>query len=90
MEAPQPDLTIEWRHEGFRVLRIFIQDPLDEATRERLMGKVVTFRHAPDLAGLRAEVQAIARDTGLMSTFTDRPDHASPFGDWVTIGFRRP
>jgi hypothetical protein len=90
LDATYPDLTIEWRRDGFRVLRIFIQDPLDEPTRERLMARVVTFRDAPDLVGLRAEVRAAARDTGLMASFSDQADHSSPFGDWVTIGFRRP
>ncbi len=89
-DAPHPDLTIEWRHDGFHVVRVFIQDPLDQPTRERLMETVVTFRDAPDVAGLRAEVEAIARETGLLSTVADKPDHANPFGDWVTIGFRRP
>ena len=89
METTYPDLTIEWRHDGYRVLRIFVQDPLDQPTRERLMAQVVTFRDAPDLATLRAEVRAIAQDTGLLATFVDQADHSSPFRDWVTIGFRR-
>jgi len=90
MDAPQPDLAIEWRHEGFRVVRIFIQDPLDQPTRERVMAKVMTFRDVPDLVTLRREVEAISLETGLTSTYTDKPDHANPFGDWVTMGFRRP
>ncbi len=89
MDAPQPELTIEWYHEGFHVIRVFVQDPLDMSTRERLMAKVMTFRDAPDLASLRREVDAIATATGLRSTFTDKPDHTNPFGDWVTLGFRR-
>jgi len=90
MDAPQPELTIEWYHDGFRVVRIFVQDPLDLPTRERLMAEVPTFRDTPDLASLRRAVESIAQTTGLRSTFVDQPDHANPFGDWVTLGFRRP
>ena len=89
LDATYPDLTIEWRHDGYRVVRVFVQDPLDAPTRERLMAKVVTFRDAPDLASLRAEVRAIAQDTNLIATFVDQADHSSPYGDWVTVGFRR-
>jgi hypothetical protein len=90
MDAPMPELTIDWRHDGFQVIRIFVQDPLDQPTRERLMATVMTFRDMPDLASLRSAAEAIARDTGLKWTFLDGPDHTNPFGDWVTIGFRRP
>ena len=90
MDAPLPELTMDWRQEGFHVIRIFVQDPLDLATRERLMAAVMTFRDEPDLASLRSAAETIARETGLLWTFTDKPDHTDPFGDWVTIGFRRP
>jgi hypothetical protein len=90
MEAPQPELTIDWRHDGYRVIRIFVQDPLDQATRERLMSVVVTFRDIPDVASLRNAAKAIAQETGLIWTFSDEPDHTDPFGEWVTIGYRRP
>jgi hypothetical protein len=89
MDAPLPELTIEWYHEGFHVIRVFVQDPLDMDTRERLMTRVMTFRDVPDLASLRREVDAIAATTGLRSTFTVQADHTNPFGDWVTLGFRR-
>ena len=61
MDAPQPELTIDWRHDGFQVLRIFVQDPLDLTTRERLMARVMTFRDVQDLATLRSAVEAIAQ-----------------------------
>ena len=89
MEAPQPELTMDWRHDSYRTIRIFVQDPLDLATRERLMTTVMTFRNAPDLASLRASAEAIATETGLTWTFSAKPDHIDPFGEWVTIGFRR-
>ena len=90
MDAPQPELTIDWHHDGFRLIRIFVQDPMDQTTRERLMGTVVTFREVQDLATLRSAVEAITHETGLISTFIDKPDHNDPFREWVTIGFRRP
>jgi hypothetical protein len=89
MDAPQPELTMEWYHEGYQVIRIFVQDPLDMTTRERLMAKVMTFRDVPDLASLRREVDAISLALGLRASFTDKPDYTNPFGDWVTLGFRR-
>ena len=89
MEAPQPELTLDWRYDSYRKIRIFVQDPLDMATRERLMRVVMTFRESADLASLRSAAQAIAGETGLTLTFTDKPDHTDPLGEWVTIGFRR-
>ena len=56
-------------------------------TRERLMAAVPRFREIPDLATLKAQVAAIASDTGLRSTVIHEPDHLDPFGEWVTIGF---
>ena len=90
MDAPMPELTIEWRHDGFHSIRIFVQDPLDQPTRERVMGSVMTFRDIQSIGALRDAAAAIARDTGLKWTFIDGPDHTNPFGDWVTIGYRRP
>lgn len=90
MDAPQPELTMEWRHDGFHSIRIFVQDPLDQPTRERLMGTVMTFREVQGIVALRSAAEAIARATGLVWTFIDGADHINPFGDWVTIGFRRP
>ena len=78
MDAPQPELTIDWHHYGYRVIRIFVQDPLDQATRERLMATAVTFRDTPDVASLRRQVEGIAQETGLISTFADKPDHSDP------------
>jgi len=89
VEAAQPELTMDWRHDSYRTIRIFVQDPLDLTTRERLMSVVTTFRNSPDLASLRSAAEAIATETGLVWTFTDKPDHTDPFGEWVTIGFRR-
>jgi hypothetical protein len=89
MEAPMPELTIEWPHDGFHSIRIYVQDPLDQPTRERLMGTVMTFRDVQGIGALRSAAEAIARETGLRCTFIDGPDHSNPFGDWVTIGFRR-
>ena len=90
MEALQPELTLDWLHDSYRKIRIFVQDPLDLATRERLMSVVMTFRDAADLASLRAAAQGIAVETGLSCIFTAKPDHSDPLGEWVTIGFRRP
>ena len=53
------------------------------------MTTVMTLRDIPDLATLRAAVEAIARETDVQWTFIDGPDHMNPFGDWVTIGFRK-
>lgn len=88
MDAPQPEQNIEWFRDGFRLIRVFVQDPMDMATREHVMAAVVRFREVPDLASLKAEVAAIAADTGLLSTVVHQADHVDPFGEWVTIGFR--
>lgn len=88
MDAPQPEQNIEWFQDGFRLIRVFVQDPMDMATREHVMAAVVRFRDAPDLASLKAEVAAIAAATGLTSTIVHQPDHVDPFGEWVTVGFR--
>lgn len=90
MDAPQPEQTIEWFHDGHRLIRVFIQDPMDMATREQVMAAVVRFRDATDLASLKAQVAAIGAATGLRSTVIHEPDHVDPFGEWVTIGFRSP
>lgn len=89
MDVPQPEQTIEWFHDGYRLIRVFVQDPMDMPTRERLMAAVVALRDITDLATLKAEVAAITSATGLVSTVFDQPDHVDPFGEWVTIGFRR-
>jgi hypothetical protein len=87
MDAPQPEQNIEWFHDRFRVIRVFVQDPMEMATRERVMAAVPRFRELPDLASLKAEVAAIASATGLRSTVIHEPDHIDPFGEWVTVGF---
>jgi hypothetical protein len=87
MDAPQPEQNIEWFHDGYRVIRVFVQDPMDMATRERVMAAVMRFREITSLAALRSEVAAIAAATGLRSTVINDPDHVDPFGEWVTIGF---
>ncbi|MBX3030988.1 MAG: hypothetical protein KF809_12585 [Chloroflexi bacterium] len=87
MDAPQPEQRIEWFHDGFRVIRVFVQDPMDMATREHVMAAVARFREITDLATLKAEVAAIAAATGLASTVVHQADHVDPFGEWVTIGF---
>lgn len=88
MDAPQPEQTIEWFHDRYRLLRVFVQDPMEMATRERVMAAVSRFREITDLAALKAEVAAIAAATGLTSTVVHQADHVDPFGEWVTIGFR--
>jgi hypothetical protein len=87
MDAPQPEQNIEWFHDGFRLVRVFVQDPMDMATREHVLATVPRFREATDLASLKAQVAAIAAATGLRSTVIHEPDHVDPFGEWVTIGF---
>jgi hypothetical protein len=87
MDVPQPEQTIDWSHDGFRVIRVFVQDPMAMATRERLMATVMRFREIPNLAALKSEVAAIASATGLKSTVFHQADHVDPFGEWVTIGF---
>lgn len=87
MDTPQPEQNIEWFHDGYRVIRVFVQDPMDMATRERLMAAVPRFREVVGLAALKAEVAAIASATGLRSTVYHEADHVDPFGEWVTIGF---
>jgi hypothetical protein len=87
MDAPQPEQSIEWFHDRYRVIRVFVQDPMDMATRERLMAAVPRFREIPDLATLKAEVAEIAAATGLRSTVFHEADHVDPFGEWVTVGF---
>jgi hypothetical protein len=88
MDAPQPEQSIEWFHDGYRLIRVFVQDPMDMATRENVMAAVVRFREATDLASLKAQVAAIEAATGLVATVVHQPDHVDPFGEWVTIGFR--
>lgn len=88
MDAPQPEQNIEWFHDGFRVIRVFVQDPMEMTTRERVMAAVPRFRDVPDLASLKAEVVAIAAATGLVSTVVHQADHVDPFGEWVTVGFK--
>ena len=87
MDAPQPEQNIDWFHDRFRLIRVFVQDPMDMATRERVMAAVPRFREVPDLAALKSEVAAIASATGLHSTVFHEADHVDPFGEWVTIGF---
>jgi hypothetical protein len=87
MDAPQPEQNIEWFHDGYRVIRVFVQDPMEMTTRERVMQAVVRFRDIPDLPSLKAEVAAIASATGLVSTVVHGADHVDPFGEWVTVGF---
>ncbi|MFN8520412.1 MAG: hypothetical protein U0667_13670 [Chloroflexota bacterium] len=87
MDTPQPEQNIEWFHDGFRVIRVFVQDPMDMTTRERVMAAVHRFREFPDLATLKTEVAAIAAATGLRSTVFHEADHMDPFGEWVTVGF---
>ncbi len=87
MDAPQPEQNIEWFHDRYRVIRVFVQDPMDMATRERVMAAVMRFREIPDLAALKAEVADIASATGLRSTVYHEADHVDPFGEWVTVGF---
>lgn len=87
MDAPQPEQNIEWFHDGYRLIRVFVQDPMDMATREHVMSAVTRFREATDLDSLKAQVAAIAAATGLSSTVVHQADHVDPFGEWVTIGF---
>ena len=87
MDVPQPEQNIEWFHDRYRLIRVFVQDPMEMATRERVMAAVPRFRELPDLASLKAEVAAIAAATGLRSTVIHEPDHIDPFGEWVTVGF---
>jgi len=87
MDAPQPEQNIDWFHDRYRLIRVFVQDPMDMATRERVMAAVPRFREAPDLVALKAEVNAIASATGLRSTVFHEADHVDPFGEWVTVGF---
>jgi len=87
MDAPQPEQNIEWFHEGHRLIRVFVQDPMDMATREHVLAAVTRFREATDMASLKAQVAAIAATTGLVSTVLHQADHVDPFGEWVTIGF---
>lgn len=87
MDAPQPEQNIEWFHDGYRTIRVFVQDPMDMATRERVMAAVPRFREMPDLATLKAEVADIASANGLVSTVIHQADHLDPFGEWVTVGF---
>ena len=87
MDAPQPEQNIDWFHDRYRLIRVFVQDPMDMATRERVLAAVPRFREAPDLGALKAEVNAIASATGLRSTVFHEADHVDPFGEWVTIGF---
>ena len=87
MDTPQPEQNIEWFHDRYRVIRVFVQDPMDMTTRERVMSAVLRFREIADLASLKAEVAAIASATGLRSTVFHEADHVDPFGEWVTIGF---
>ncbi|MFN8521429.1 MAG: hypothetical protein U0667_19070 [Chloroflexota bacterium] len=88
MDAPQPEQNIEWFHDGFRLIRVFVQDPMGMATRERVMSSVPRLREVTDLASLKAEVAAIAAATGLISTVVHQADHVDPFGEWVTVGFK--
>jgi hypothetical protein len=87
MDAPQPEQNIEWFHDRYRVIRVFVQDPMDMATRERVMAAVPRFREASDLAALKSQVAAVASATGLRSTVFHEADHVDPFGEWVTVGF---
>jgi hypothetical protein len=87
MEAPQPEQTIEWFHDGDRLIRVFVQDPMEMTTRERVMASVPSFREATDLAALKSQVAAISAATGLVSTVVHQADHVDPFGEWVTVGF---
>ena len=87
MDGPQPEQNIEWFHDGYRVIRVFVQDPMDMATREHVMAAVMRFREIAGLAALKAEVAAIASATGLRSTVFHEADHVDPFGEWVTVGF---
>ena len=74
MDAPQPEQNIEWFHDGYRVIRVFVQDPMDMATRERVLAAVTRFREIQGLAALKAEVAAIASATGLRSTVIHEAD----------------
>ena len=87
MDALQPEQNIEWFHDGFRLIRVFVQDPMDMATREHVLATGPRFREATDLASLKAQGAAIASATGLRSTVIHEPDHVDPFGEWVTVGF---
>ena len=87
MDAPQPEQNIEWFHDRYRVIRVFVQDPMDMATREHVLAAVARFREIPGLAALKAEVAALASATGLRSTVFHEADHVDPFGEWVTVGF---
>jgi hypothetical protein len=87
MDLPQPEQNIEWFHDGYRLIRVFVQDPMDMATREHVMAAIPRFRSTTDLASLKAEVAAIAAATGLASTVVHQADHVDPFGEWVTVGF---
>jgi hypothetical protein len=87
MDAPQPEQNIEWFHDGYRVIRVFVQDPMDMTTRERVMAAVTRFREIQGLTALKAEVEAIASATGLRATVIHEADHVDPFGEWVTVGF---
>jgi hypothetical protein len=87
MDAPQPEQNIEWFHDGYRLIRVFVQDPMDMATRERVLEAVPRFRDVADLPTLKAQAAAIASAAGVESTVIHQPDHVDPFGEWVTIGF---
>ena len=88
---PKPICVIEWRGSGDpRWIRIFVDPPPDEKERRGLIDElqrmVDTFRggdwtaHAQDLAK--------AKGWDLFPVVIDTPDHADPFGMWVTIAFR--
>jgi hypothetical protein len=87
MDAPQPEQNIEWFHDGYRLIRVFVQDPMDMATRERVLEAVPRFRDIADLPTLKVEAAAIASAAGVEWTVIHQADHVDPFGEWVTIGF---
>lgn len=85
-----PSVKIEWHHEGYREVWVYLEeglvdDPLELSDELRAMAETAT---VDDLRGMTT---ALATGRGWrVLTFAAGPDHLDPLANRIAIGIGRP
>lgn len=81
----EPNLQIEWRHEGYRWVRVYLSDEISE-DRDGLIRQLGNIANLDTVDLVRNQVDSIALERSLTATYATEPDHCDPLRQWVTIG----
>lgn len=91
VDAPStPYLTIDWRHDRFRLIRVFIGVAASGDEELALTEHMNRVAASSDLPSLVAGIRTVATFMGWDVRIVFEPDHVDWRGEWVTVGFLPP